>query len=311
MVLEIKDLIKDYYHKEKKIEVLKSLSYNFEKGKFYGIMGHSGSGKTTLFNIIGTIDKEYNGNILVNSKNISSLNDEDMASLRNLEIGFVFQDFFLDEGLTALENVMVPMIINANIPKEEREVIAKKLLKEVGMEDREKHFPKELSGGEKQRVAIARALAKDTPIIIADEPTGNLDSRSAKAIIKLLSEISKDKLVIIVTHNYEEVEEYVTRKIKMHDGRILEDKKIKNIDNNLQHKESNYKNITRLNKLRLGIRNTFNIIPKFLLVLAVYLFIVVALMAEYSSFKEQEYIASNSGYNNYFQIFFVNLNPSH
>ena len=118
MVLEIKDLIKNYYHKEKKIEVLKSLSYNFEKGKFYGIMGHSGSGKTTLFNIIGTIDKEYNGNILVNSKNISSLNDEDMASLRNLEIGFVFQDFFLDEGLTALENVMVPMIINANIPKE-------------------------------------------------------------------------------------------------------------------------------------------------------------------------------------------------
>jgi len=205
MVLEIKDLIKDYYHKEKKIEVLKSLSYNFEKGKFYGIMGHSGSGKTTLFNIIGTIDKEYNGNILVNSKNISSLNDEDMASLRNLEIGFVFQDFFLDEGLTALENVMVPMIINANIPKEEREVIAKKLLKEVGMEDREKHFPKELSGGEKQRVAIARALVSEAPVILADEPTGNLDNETAGEIIEILKKLAKErnKCVIVVTHSKE------------------------------------------------------------------------------------------------------------
>ena len=187
MVLEIKDLIKNYYHKEKKIEVLKSLSYNFEKGKFYGIMGHSGSGKTTLFNIIGTIDKEYNGNILVNSKNISSLNDEDMASLRNLEIGFVFQDFFLDEGLTALENVMVPMIINENIPKEEREVIAKKLLKEVGMEDREKHFPKELSGGEKQRVAIARALSNNPNIFntpLAIPPTTLTIKNIAKIIAK-------------------------------------------------------------------------------------------------------------------------------
>lgn len=222
MVLEIKDLIKDYYHKEKKIEVLKSLSYDFEKGKFYGIMGHSGSGKTTLFNIIGTIDKEYNGNILVNSKNISSLNDEDMASLRNLEIGFVFQDFFLDEGLTALENVMVPMIINENIPKEEREVIAKKLLKEVGMEDREKHFPKELSGGEKQRVAIARALSNNPNILLCDEPTGNLDEETENKIFTLLKNLSKSgKCVIVVSHS-NEVKSYADIMLYLKDGKLNE-----------------------------------------------------------------------------------------
>ncbi len=222
MVLEIKDLIKDYYHKEKKIEVLKSLSYDFEKGKFYGIMGHSGSGKTTLFNIIGTIDKEYNGNILVNSKNISSLNDEDMASLRNLEIGFVFQDFFLDEGLTALENVMVPMIINENIPKEEREVIAKKLLKEVGMEDREKHFPKELSGGEKQRVAIARALSNNPNILLCDEPTGNLDEETENKIFTLLKNLSKSgKCVIVVSHS-NEVKSYADVMLYLKDGKLNE-----------------------------------------------------------------------------------------
>lgn len=222
MVLEIKDLIKDYYHKEKKIEVLKGLSYDFEKGKFYGIMGHSGSGKTTLFNIIGTIDKEYNGNILVNSKNISNLNDEDMASLRNLEIGFVFQDFFLDEGLTALENVMVPMIINENIPKEEREVIAKKLLKEVGMEDREKHFPKELSGGEKQRVAIARALSNNPNILLCDEPTGNLDEETENKIFTLLKNLSKSgKCVIVVSHS-NEVKKYADVMLYLKDGKLNE-----------------------------------------------------------------------------------------
>ena len=222
MVLEIKDLIKDYYHKEKKIEVLKSLSYDFEKGKFYGIMGHSGSGKTTLFNIIGTIDKEYNGNILVNSKNISNLNDEDMASLRNLEIGFVFQDFFLDEGLTALENVIVPMIINENIPKEEREVIAKKLLKEVGMEDREKHFPKELSGGEKQRVAIARALSNNPNILLCDEPTGNLDEETENKIFTLLKNLSKSgKCVIVVSHS-NEVKSYADVMLYLKDGKLNE-----------------------------------------------------------------------------------------
>ena len=222
MVLEIKDLIKNYYHKEKKIEVLKSLSYNFEKGKFYGIMGHSGSGKTTLFNIIGTIDKEYNGNILVNSKNISSLNDEDMASLRNLEIGFVFQDFFLDEGLTALENVMVPMIINANIPKEEREENTKKLLKEVGMEDREKHFPKELSGGEKQRVAIARALSNNPNILLCDEPTGNLDEETENKIFALLKNLSKSgKCVIVVSHS-NEVKSYADVMLYLKDGKLNE-----------------------------------------------------------------------------------------
>ena len=215
----MKCIFYDYFYHD---VVIRSLSYDFEKGKFYGIMGHSGSGKTTLFNIIGTIDKEYNGNILVNSKNISSLNDEDMASLRNLEIGFVFQDFFLDEGLTALENVMVPMIINENIPKEEREVIAKKLLKEVGMEDREKHFPKELSGGEKQRVAIARALSNNPNILLCDEPTGNLDEETENKIFTLLKNLSKSgKCVIVVSHS-NEVKSYADVMLYLKDGKLNE-----------------------------------------------------------------------------------------
>ena len=154
-----------------------------------------------------------------------------------------------------------------------------------------------LSGGQKQRVAIARALAKSTPIIIADEPTGNLDKKSAEGIIKLLSEISKDKLVIIVTHNYEQVEPYVTRKIKMHDGRVLEDKKIKDVKIEKITSISTYKNITLSNKIRLGVRNAFNIVPKFLLILFVYLFMTLSLVSEYASSKKQAYIASKSGYN--------------
>ena len=155
-----------------------------------------------------------------------------------------------------------------------------------------------LSGGQKQRVGIARALAKDTPIIIADEPTGNLDKKSAEEIIKLLSQISKDKLVIIVTHNYEQVEKYATRKIKMHDGKVLEDKKIKDANPAPEKSKIDYKNITFLNKLRLALRNTFNIIPKFILIFLIYLFMTVSVISEYAEEEKKTYEASTQG-NNY------------
>ena len=222
MVLEIKDLIKDYYHKEKKIEVLKSLSYNFEKGKFYGIMGHSGSGKTTLFNIIGTIDKEYNGNILVNSKNISSLNDEDMASLRNLEIGFVFQAFNLENTQTALENVMMPLIFSGS-SKKNRKSKAGKALELVELGHLKNHKPNEMSGGQRQRVSIARALVNDPKIIFADEPTGNLDSKTGENIMNLFKDLNNQGYTIImVTHNMEEAEK-AKRVVRIKDGNIISD----------------------------------------------------------------------------------------
>ena len=157
-----------------------------------------------------------------------------------------------------------------------------------------------LSGGQKQRVAIARALAKETPIIVADEPTGNLDSKAAREIIKLLYEISKDKLVIVVTHNYEQIEEYATRKIRMHDGKILEDVKIKNT-NKVNYEDKTYGYAKFIDKFKLAIRNTFNIIPKFLLLLAVYTFLCVAIIGQYTSNLKSDYDNSFFGYNMYFK----------
>lgn len=299
-IISLKNVSKFYYSKGVIASGFTKVNLDFEIGEFVAITGESGSGKSTLLNVISGLDTYEEGEMYINGKETSHYQEKDFENYRRKYIGNIYQNFNLINSYTVYQNIELVLLLNGAKKKDVHDKVIE-LIKTVNLYKFRNTKVSKLSGGQKQRVAIARALAKDTPIIIADEPTGNLDSRSAKSIIKLLSEISKDKLVIIVTHNYEEVEEYVTRKIKMHDGRILEDKKIKDIDNNLQHKESNYKNITRLNKLRLGIRNTFNIIPKFLLVLAVYLFIVVALMAEYSSFKEQEYIASNSGYNNYFQ----------
>ena len=225
----------------------------------------------------------------INGEETSHYTEKDFEDYRRKYVGNIFQNFNLVNSYTVYQNIELVLLLNGKKKKEiKNEVLS--LIKKVGLYKFRRTKVSRLSGGQKQRVAIARALAKDTPMIIADEPTGNLDSKSAREIIKLLSEISKDKLVVVVTHNYEQVEEYVTRKIKMHDGRILEDKKIKEKELVTNVKESSHKTITHLNKVRLALRNTFNIVPKFLLILLVYLFIVVSLISEYASFKEQEYI---------------------
>ena len=191
------------------------------------------------------------------------------------------------------------MLINGKTRKEVKEKVLE-LIKKVDLYKYRNTKVSKLSGGQKQRVAIARALAQETPIILADEPTGNLDKRSSESVLKLLHEISKDKLVIVVTHNYDQIEEYTTRKIVMHDGRVMEDKKIKNHKKVENIKISNSKDIRPLSKLRLGVRNTFNIIPKFLLILSVYIFIVYAMFFAYSSFQYAAYEESLSGYNPFF-----------
>lgn len=299
-IISLKNVSKFYYSKGVIASGFTKVNLDFEMGEFVAITGESGSGKSTLLNVISGLDTYEEGEMYINGKETSHYQETDFEDYRRRYIGNIFQNFNLVNSYTVYQNIELVLLLNGAKKSEVKNKVIE-LIKTVNLYKFRNTKVSKLSGGQKQRVAIARALAKDTPIIIADEPTGNLDSRSAKAIMKLLSEISKDKLVIIVTHNYDQVEEYVTRKIKMHDGRVLEDKKIKDIKEGLEYKGTNYKNITWFNKLRLGMRNTFNIIPKFLLLLAVYLFIVVALMAEYSSFKEQEYIASNSGYNNYFQ----------
>ena len=221
-IIELKSIKKEYIMKKRSLLVLDDLSISFEKGKFYAIMGHSGSGKSTLINIIGLLDQVTGGEYLLDGIDVSKMSDNDLARMRRDRIGFIFQDYFLDEYLKAYENVMYPMLINESIKKSEMKERAEKLLTEVYLEDRVEHFPKEMSGGEKQRVAIARALANDPVIIIADEPTGNLDKTNEKKVFELLKELSKKgKCVIVVSHS-DEVKKYADKLYELDDRNIVE-----------------------------------------------------------------------------------------
>lgn len=222
-IIKLENISKDYLLKERKIHVLNNLSVTFELGKFYAIMGHSGCGKSTLISIIGLLEKIDSGSLLINNTDISLLGENDKADLRRKEIGFVFQDYYLDEYLKAYENVMLPLIINENIDRNKCQKLALSLLNKVGLYDRSEHYPKELSGGEKQRVAIARALSNDPSIILADEPTGNLDEESEKYIFDLLKTMSESgKCVIVVSHT-NEVKTYADRVYYLEDGNLTKE----------------------------------------------------------------------------------------
>ena len=221
-ILEIDDLEKSFIKKNKNLIILKDTNYTFKTGKLYTISGRSGSGKTTFINLLGLITKPTKGNILINGKNTKTLNDKELSKIRGEEIGFVFQSFYLNPLLTAKENILLAMYIN-NINKNKANDKAKELLKLVGLEDRENHYPKELSGGEQQRIAIARALANDPKIVLADEPTGSLDPENEENIMKLLKDISKkDKCVIVVTHS-NTVKEYADIRLKISNKKLEEE----------------------------------------------------------------------------------------
>lgn len=298
-MIKLKNVSKFYYSKGVIASGFSKVNVEFNIGEFVAITGESGSGKSTLLNVISGLDTYEEGEMYVDGKETSHYMEKDWEDYRRKYIGNIYQNFNLINSYTVYQNIELVLILNGLTKKEARPKVLE-LIKKVNLEKFTKTKVSKLSGGQKQRVAIARALAKDVPVIIADEPTGNLDKRSAESIVKLLKELSKDKLVIIVTHNYEQISEYATRKITMHDGKILEDKKIKEVKEGPSI-ENNYQNITFFNKIRLGIRNTFNVLPKFILLLIVYLFIVVSLMAEYSSFKKSEYENSKAGYNYIFQ----------
>ena len=202
VLIRLEHITKNYVNKHHNILVLDNISIDFSKQKFYLIIGHSGNGKSTLINILGLIDSRFDGNYTIYGQEVSTLDDKDLAKIRMQHVGFIFQDFYLDPYLKAIENVLVPMYINENILKESRKSKAVELLEKVGLKDRINHFPRELSGGEQQRVAIARALANDPDIILADEPTGNLDSTNEKMVFEQLKKLSKDgKCVIVVSHS--------------------------------------------------------------------------------------------------------------
>lgn len=220
LIIKISDLAKKYKKKEKEILVLNHIDLSFEKGKIYNIIGHSGSGKTTLLNIIGTLLEFDSGKILIDGFDITSMNEKEKADIRNQKIGFVFQSYFLNDKLKAFENVMVPMYINVNIKKSNRKNLAIQLLKKVKLEDRINHYPKELSGGEQQRVAIARALANNPEIILADEPTGNLDKENEKIILDIFKKLKEEGKCIIISSHSDYIKKYADVILEINDGKV-------------------------------------------------------------------------------------------
>lgn len=220
-VLKIEKLTKTYTKSKRKICVLNNINYIFDSNTFYCINGKSGVGKTTLIEILGLLKKYENGNLIINGQNTSNLSEKQKAIIRNQEIGFVFQSFYLISTMTALENVMLPLCINKKMNKEEIKLKALELLDKMSLKDRCNHFPKELSGGEQQRVAIARALINNPTIILADEPTGSLDPENERKILKILKKLSKEgKCVIVVSHG-NEILKYADKVLKIKDGELI------------------------------------------------------------------------------------------
>lgn len=217
----MKDIVKKYYiGQENELEILHGIDLDVEEREFVSIVGASGSGKSTLMNIIGLLDRPTSGTYFLNGLNVSDAKDQDLSKIRNKKIGFVFQNFNLIPRISAMGNVELPMMYG-KVEKEKRQERAIELLKLVDMEDRKDHNPNELSGGQKQRVAIARAMANDPDIILADEPTGALDSKTGRLVMDIfhkLNEVEK-KTIILITHNTELAEE-TSRVLTMSDGRI-------------------------------------------------------------------------------------------
>ena len=286
-MLKLKNVSKFYYNKGIIASGITKINLELKMGEFIAITGESGSGKSTLLNVISGLDSYEEGEMYINGKETSHYTEKDFEDYRRKYIANIFQNFNLVNSYTVYQNVELALLLNGYKKRQIKKKVLD-IIKQVGLSKFKNTKVSKLSGGQKQRVAIARAMVKETPIIVADEPTGNLDTESAKDIIKILKEVAKNKLVIIVTHNIEQVEEYATRIITMNDGRIIEDRKLKEVNNDIAIKVNKYNKMTLFNKFRLGLRNTFNIKSKFFLLFSVFLFITLALSLEYASFKMTE-----------------------
>lgn len=221
-LIKLTNINKSYKNGDQELRVLKDINLEVEEGEFVAIMGPSGSGKSTLMNIIGLLDRPSSGGYLLEDTEVSNLTGKKLAQVRNQQIGFVFQQFFLLSKLNALQNVELPLIY-AGVPAGKRQQLSKQYLEKVELAERMHHLPSELSGGQKQRVAIARALVNSPSIILADEPTGALDTKTGEQIMELLTELNHEgKTIIMVTHE-PEIAEYASRKIVLRDGIITED----------------------------------------------------------------------------------------
>jgi putative ABC transport system ATP-binding protein len=221
-LIEVRDVYKIYNPGENQVNALDGVSITIDEGEFVAIIGQSGSGKSTLMNMLGLLDTPTHGEYYINGKLVDDLTDNQMSVIRNEEIGFIFQGFNLISSLSALENVELPLVYRG-MPKQERREISQQALERVGLGSRIHHLPAEMSGGQQQRVAVARAIAAKPPVILADEPTGNLDTKSTKEVMAILHELKDEgRTVIVITHDNEIAEE-AERVIRIRDGKVVED----------------------------------------------------------------------------------------
>ena len=277
-LIELKDLSK-FYSKDGNVAMgLTKVNLELNIGEFVAITGESGSGKSTLLNVMSGLDTFEDGEYFFNGDKTSAYEQKDWDDFREKYVSFIFQDYNIIESYTVLQNVELALLYIEDVT--ERNKIAREIIEKVGLTKYIKHKGSKLSGGQKQRTVIARALAKNSPIIFADEPTGNLDSQSAKDIIELLHDISKDKLVVIVTHSYDEVADYITRHIRIFDGKIVEDKKLAHSETISFDKDTNQKTVSHKAKIatKLAKDNLLATPKKTLFVSSLFVFVIFAMM---------------------------------
>ena len=221
-LIEVKNVYKIYNPGENEVRALDGISVTIDHGEFVAIVGHSGSGKSTFMNMLGCLDTPTSGDYYLDGVNVAGMTDDELSDIRNKQIGFIFQGFNLIPSLTTQENVELPLVYRG-MPAEQRRQLAEEALTRVGMEHRMSHRPSELSGGQQQRVAIARAIAARPPIIMADEPTGNLDTRSGEDVMKILHELNEEgRTIVLITHD-NDIARQATRAIRIIDGKVVSD----------------------------------------------------------------------------------------